>query len=37
MDVPLLTALSWQAQITLEDGLRDAYCPFIQNQAEARL
>ena len=32
MDVSRLTALGWQAQIGLEDGLRETYAWFLANQ-----
>ena len=37
MDVSRLKALGWQAGISLEDGLRDAYRWFVEHQADARL
>lgn len=37
MDVSRLKALGWEARISLEDGLRDAYRWFLANYAEARL
>jgi GDP-L-fucose synthase len=37
MDVSRLAALGWKARIGLEDGLRDAYRWFLEQQAEARL
>lgn len=37
MDVSRLKALGWQASISLEDGLRDAYQWFLQHQEGARL
>ena len=36
MDVTRLKALGWQAQIVLEDGLRDAYQWFLANQQQFR-
>ena len=36
MDVSRLKALGWQASISLEDGLRDAYDWFLQNQNRFR-
>jgi GDP-L-fucose synthase len=36
MDVSRLKALGWQASISLEDGLRDAYRWFVDNQHQAR-
>lgn len=36
MDVSRLKALGWQASISLEDGLRDAYRWFIDNQHRIR-
>lgn len=36
MDVSRLKALGWQASITLEDGLRDAYRWFVENQHRVR-
>jgi len=36
MDVSRLKALGWQASISLEDGLRDAYRWFVENQHQAR-
>jgi GDP-L-fucose synthase len=36
MDVSCLKALGWQATIGLEDGLRDAYCWFLENQGQFR-
>ena len=33
----LAWALGWQAQIGLEDGLRDAYAWFLRHQVDARL
>lgn len=36
MDVSRLKALGWQASISLEDGLRDAYRWFLDNQADYR-
>lgn len=36
MDVTRLKALGWESQISLEDGLRDAYSWFIENQNIAR-
>jgi GDP-L-fucose synthase len=36
LDVSRLKALGWQAQIGLEDGLRDAYAWFLANQVVVR-
>lgn len=36
MDVSRLKALGWEATITLEDGLRDAYRWFLQHQDDLR-
>jgi len=36
MDVSRLTSLGWTARISLEDGLRDAYQWFVDNQQHAR-
>ncbi|MCQ4286222.1 GDP-L-fucose synthase [Pseudomonas stutzeri] len=36
MDVSRLKALGWQASISLEDGLRDAYRWFVENQHRVR-
>lgn len=36
MDVSRLKALSWQASIGLEDGLRDAYGWYVENVEQAR-
>ncbi|HCJ30057.1 MAG TPA: GDP-fucose synthetase [Pseudomonas sp.] len=36
MDVSRLKALGWQSSISLEDGLRDAYRWFVENQHQAR-
>ena len=36
MDVSRLTSLGWAARISLEDGLRDAYQWFVDNQQHAR-
>ena len=36
MDVSRLEALGWNAQIGLEDGLRDAYSWFVEHMDEAR-
>ncbi len=36
MDVSRLRALGWQASISLEDGLRDAYQWFLDNQGRFR-
>jgi GDP-L-fucose synthase len=36
MDVSRLKSLGWQASITLEDGLRDAYQWFLDNQDKFR-
>ncbi|MFG3692529.1 GDP-L-fucose synthase family protein [Stutzerimonas stutzeri] len=36
MDVSRLKALGWQSSISLEDGLRDAYRWFVENQHRAR-
>jgi len=36
MDVSRLKALGWQASISLEDGLRDAYRWFVDNQHQIR-
>ncbi|MBA1277298.1 MULTISPECIES: GDP-L-fucose synthase [Pseudomonadaceae] len=36
MDVSRLKALGWQASISLENGLRDAYRWFVENQHQAR-
>jgi len=36
MDVSRLKALGWQASISLEDGLRDAYRWFVENQHQIR-
>jgi GDP-L-fucose synthase len=36
MDVSRLAALGWQAGISLEDGLRDAYGWFLANETRAR-
>jgi GDP-L-fucose synthase len=36
MDVSRLKALGWQAGISLEDGLRDAYQWFVQHQDDFR-
>lgn len=36
MDVSRLKALGWQAKIGLEDGLRDAYQWFLENQHRSR-
>jgi len=36
MDVSRLKALGWQASISLEDGLRDAYRWFVDNQHSVR-
>lgn len=36
MDVSRLKALGWQFSISLEDGLRDAYRWFVENQHQAR-
>jgi len=32
MDVSCLRALGWKASISLEDGLRDVYRWFVENQ-----
>jgi GDP-L-fucose synthase len=37
MDVSRLKSLGWQATISLEDGLRDAYRWFVEHHATARL
>jgi len=37
MDVSRLKALGWQASISLEDGLRDAYRWFVEYHDQARL
>ncbi|MNG11307.1 GDP-L-fucose synthase [compost metagenome] len=37
MDVSRLKALGWQASITLEDGLRDAYGWYVANVQQARV
>lgn len=36
LDVSRLKALGWQSSISLEDGLRDAYRWFVENQHQAR-
>jgi GDP-L-fucose synthase len=36
MDVSRLKALGWQSSISLEDGLRNAYRWFVENQHQAR-
>lgn len=36
MDVSRLKALGWQSTISLEDGLRNAYRWFVENQHQAR-
>ncbi|EPC03718.1 GDP-L-fucose synthase [Litchfieldella anticariensis FP35 = DSM 16096] len=36
LDVSRLTALGWQASISLEDGLRNTYEWFLENQAQLR-
>ncbi|TDF81213.1 GDP-L-fucose synthase [Pseudomonas sp. H9] len=36
MDVSRLRSLGWEATIGLEDGLRDAYLWFVDNQLDAR-
>jgi GDP-L-fucose synthase len=36
MDVSRLKALGWQAKISLEDGLHDAYQWFLANQERFR-
>ena len=36
MDVSRLRALGWQAQIALEDGLRETYAWFVENQDRYR-
>lgn len=36
MDVSRLKALGWRSSISLEDGLRDAYRWFVENQHQAR-
>ncbi|WP_417779842.1 GDP-L-fucose synthase [Stutzerimonas xanthomarina] len=36
MDVSRLKALGWQSSISLENGLRDAYRWFVENQHQAR-
>lgn len=36
MDVSRLKALGWKSTISLEDGLRDAYRWFVENQDKAR-
>ncbi len=36
MDVSRLKALGWQSSISLEDGLRDAYRWFVDNQHQVR-
>lgn len=36
MDVSRLKSLGWEARISLEDGLRDAYQWFVDNQQHAR-
>lgn len=36
MDVSRLKALGWQASISLEDGLRDAYGWYVENVEQAR-
>ena len=36
MDVSRLKALGWQSSISLEDGLRDAYRWFVDNQHKVR-
>ena len=36
MDVSRLKALGWKSSISLEDGLRDAYRWFVENQDKAR-
>ncbi len=36
MDVSRLKAMGWQAEIGLEDGLRDAYQWFLENQQQLR-
>jgi len=37
MDVSRLSSLGWDAKISLEDGLRDAYRWFVANEQEARV
>jgi GDP-L-fucose synthase len=37
LDVSRLTSLGWSARIGLEEGVRDAYLWFRENQADARL
>lgn len=36
LDVSRLKALGWQATISLEDGLRDAYDWYVKNVEQAR-
>ena len=36
MDVSRLAALGWKASISLEEGLRDAYGWFVENEGDAR-
>ena len=36
MDVSRLRALGWEAQISLEDGLRDAYAWYVKNVEQVR-
>lgn len=36
LDVSRLKALGWQATISLEDGLRDAYGWYVKNVEQAR-
>jgi len=36
MDVSRLKTLGWQASISLEDGLRNAYSWYLQNHQTAR-
>ena len=36
MDVSRLKALGWQSSISLEDGLRNAYCWYVENIEQSR-
>lgn len=37
LDVGLLHSLGWKHKISLEDGLRDAYTWFVENQEAAKV